>query len=579
MWKSNSLIGNKQVFILRLLVGLIFGLALTWLGETMPNNHGDSDGTGIWRQVSFAVIGLGAFVLWAGLGAMRRLSLAVWAGISAIVIGYIAYHSVTMGDARGVGYLGSAITILIFPFLFITHELVSSGDQAGKIIAPYETYFDEAWKRGVQLILSLIFTQLFLGILYLGAALLGFIGIDWLKDLLAEKYFMVPAMGMAMASAVHLGDVQPKLLSNFRNLVLSIFAWLLPLIVLVGGIFVVSLTFTGLAPLWNTKAATATLLAGCVIFVLLINAAYGQGDTTHKINIALKISIRIATVILAIFAVLAAYSLGLRINQYGFTPDRVFALIGVVIAVCYGIAYLGANLGHGAFMENIERANIGLAFVKAAVFLAVLTPIGDPSRLSVNSQVARLVSGKITVDEFDWRLLRFDTGKYGSNALARLASSNVAAIKTKAIAMGALDDSDRYDRPVESQPAKMQKPDPAQFTIVKGGTALPPSFLNQNFDINRGELPNCLRERTKSAKCEVAIVDLNEDAKAELLFRANYQLFVFYESNGEWKLQPVNGFPVDDNFKTSFAKGDVSSAKPKWNDLVVGNQVVDIDDH
>jgi hypothetical protein len=341
---------------------------LAWLSETAPDNLNDSIGVEIWRQVGFAVLGLGAFVLWAGLGAMRRISLAIWAAIAGILIAYITYHSVTMGDARGVGYLGESITFLIFPFLFIAHELVSSGDQAGKIIAPYETYFDEAWKRGVQLVLSLIFTQLFLGILYLGAALLGFIGIDWLKDLLDEKYFMVPAMGMALASAVHLSDVQPKLLSNFRNLILSIFAWLLPLIVLVGGIFVVSLAFTGLAPLWSTKAATATLLAGCVIFVLLINAAYGQGEEAHKINTILKIAIRIGTLILAIFSVLAAYSLALRIGQYGLTPDRVFALIGVVIAVCFGVAYLAANFGRGIFMANIERANIGMAFVKAAVF-------------------------------------------------------------------------------------------------------------------------------------------------------------------------------------------------------------------
>ncbi|MEK7661774.1 MAG: DUF4153 domain-containing protein [Pseudomonadota bacterium] len=578
MWKSNNIFGNKQVFILRLLVGLVFGLALAWLIESTPNDHGDSNSTEIWRQVCFAVIGLGAFVLWAGLGAMRRISLAIWAVTAAIVIAYVANHSVTMGDARGVGYLGETITFLIFPFLFIAHELVSSGDQAGKIIAPYETYFDEAWKRGVQLILSLIFTQLFLGILFLGGALLGFIGIDWLKNLLDEKYFMVPAMGMAMASAVHLSDVQPKLLSNFRNLILSIFAWLLPLIVLVGGIFVVSLAFTGLAPLWSTKAATATLLAGCVIFVLLINAAYGQGEETHKINTILKFAIRIATLILAIFSVLAAYSLALRINQYGFTPDRVFALIGVVIAVSYGAAYLAANIGRGAFMVNIEQANIGLAFVKAAVFLAVLTPFANPSRLSVDSQVARLESGKITVDKFDWRLLRFETGKYGSNALRRLTASNVVAIKSKAIETQALNDDDRHNRPPQTEPAKLQKPDIAQFTIVKGG-ALPQSFLNQEFDINDVNLPICLRERTKSAHCEIAIIDLNGDNASELVFKADYQLFLYYQENGLWKIQDISGFPFNENFKRAFTKGDISAAEPKWDDLIIGNQVIDIPSH
>jgi len=576
LWKFNTLFSNKLAFVLRLLVGLGFGLALAWLIETSPENRIADSGSETWRQVSIAVVSLLAFVLWAGIGAMRRISLAIWTVACAVLIAFITHHNVTMGNSHDIGYWGEAITFLIFPFLFIVHELASSGDQADRIIAPYETYFDEAWKRGVQLILSIVFTFLFSGILNLGAALLNFIGIDWLKELLDQKYFIAPTMAMAMASAVHLGDVQPKLLSNFRNLILSIFSWLLPLIVLVGAIFVISLAFTGLAPLWGTKAATATLLAGCVLLVLLINAAYGQGEKALKINVILKVTIRVATVILAIFAFLSAYSLGLRINQYGLTPDRVFAGIGVAISVCFGISYLLANFGRGGFMVNIERANIGMAFVKAAVFFAVLTPIANPSKLSVNSQTGRLLANKITPEKFDWHALRFETGKYGTMALVRLARSSNSQIREMAIRTQAIKDEDRYAAEPPEAEVQLRKPQVSQLTIVTNGTALPVSFLNYGFNVNDTSLPICLRETFKSAHCEAAIVDLNRDNKPEIVLKADYQVFVLQEKNAAWASQNINGFALDANFKRAFDSGEIFAKAPEWDDLVVGNQTIDI---
>jgi hypothetical protein len=239
---------DKQALAIRLIVGLVFGLSIATLHD-MSWPWADRTATGL---------ALLAPVIWAGVGTMRRSSLIIWTLIAAILIAAILWFEKATSSSTQFNF--DSHYFLLLPLLFIAHELVSSGDIAGKWIAPFETYFEEAWKRGVQLALSILFTMLFWGILQLGAALLGFIGFDWFQDLLEQEYFSLPITGLAFGAAVHLGDVQTKLLSNVRALVLGVLSWLLPVIALIGVIFAGSLVVSGLAPLWATKAATATLL-------------------------------------------------------------------------------------------------------------------------------------------------------------------------------------------------------------------------------------------------------------------------------------------------------------------------------
>jgi hypothetical protein len=193
--------------------------------------------------------------------------------------------------------------------------------------------------------------------------------------------------------------------------VLGVLSWLLPVITAIGLLFAVSLCFSGLEPLWKTKTATASLLAGCVALVLLVNAAWQQGDAERPVHIVLRWSARIACGLLLVFSCLAAYSLWLRIAQYGLTPERVMALVGVIIAVLYGLGYaVAAVIPKGRWLWLLEPVNIGLAFIVMLISLSVLTPIADPYRLSAQSQAGRVNTGQVAAEKFDWRALRFETG-------------------------------------------------------------------------------------------------------------------------------------------------------------------------
>ena len=576
MQTINMPLSDKQAFALRLCVGAFFGVLIAWLtensnGRSFPLDHN------IWRETFAIALALTAFVIWAGAGSMRRISLAIWSVIAFILVGYITWLAFNNnGAGRGLDWGGQ--TFLVFPLLFIAHELVSSGDQAGKPIAPYETYFDEAWKRGVQLGLAILFTALFWGILGLGAALLGFIGFDWLKKLLSNEYFSMPMTGMAFGVAVHLGDVQTKLLANVRNLILGVLSWLLPVITLIGAIFAGSLLVSGLALLWATKAATATLLGGCVGFVLLINAAYQQGDVERPVPVVLKWCVRGAALLLLIFAVLAVWSLGLRINQYGLSSDRVVAGLGVLIALAYGVAYAVAVFLPGRWMGRLEPINIGLAIFKCLMFIAILTPIATPNRLSVNDQVARLNSGKVSVDNFDWWLLKDDTGKYGKKALAKLASSTDTTIATKAKA--ALDDKigerpNRYsgDNGIQSAATRTHIEAIAVVSPIAG--KLPESFIQTNFTSETIGFtpPSCLRMapgKDVEFVCKAALLDINQDGAPEVLIREGPGLYVFTQIRGQW--MGNTGYIDIGSAEDDFDAGKLKIAPNIWNDVMVGEK-------
>jgi len=568
---------ERAVLFLRLGVGFFIGLIVAFLIADEVSRSADTLLRQDWREVLAQTLTLVAFILWAGAAVMRRVSLAIWSAIAAAVLCFILWHvRIYSGDGNS-SELQSILILLALTF--IANELVSSADQAGKPFAPYELYFDEAWKRGVQLILAIGFTLLFWGILWMGAALLGFIGFKWLEDLLKNEYFALPITGLAFASAVHLGDIQPKLLANVRGLALGVLAWLLPVITLIGAIFAVSLAFSGLQPLWDTKAATATLLSACIGFVLLINAAFQQGETDRKVQVVLKWCVRLAALLLLVFAVLAAWSLGLRINQYGLTIDRTLAGMVVVIALAYGLGYSAAVFWRGPWMELIKPLNIGLAVFKCVVFIAILTPIASPARLSVDNQVKRLTSGTVKPEKFDWWFLRYVTGNYGTRAIEQLIKSpNAAIAKQAAKAKAGELENHRYYRE-DDEAAEANRPDLSKLEVVAPkGAALPASFIAQKFD-NETDLwvPSCLAAKPAKDQptCKAALLDLDGDTKPEVIIMTSSGSVVGFRRKADtWITLRTDVEAKPNKVVQDIEKGDIRTVEPLYKDVMIGDSRV-----
>jgi hypothetical protein len=354
----------------------------------------------------------------AALSAMRRMSLIVWSLVATVLTAILAVHAAWTGaePARlGAGPLSPPIFIAAAALLFIAHHLVQPAEAVRRPVAPYADYFDLAWTNAVRLVLSLAFTGAFWLLLFLAGALFKLIGVEAIQKLIGETAFAFPATGLMFAAAVHMAvqltEARAGLVRGVRTVGLILLAWLSPLMVVIAAGFLATLPFTGLAPLWGTKAATALLLSAAAALVALINAAYQDGvEPPHLVP---RLAARIASLLLIPIVVLAAYALWLRIGQYGLTPDRVFAAAYLVVAAGFTVGYAVAALRPGAWMKTLEPTNLIMAAVSVLLLIALFTPIADPARLSVGSQVKRLETGKVAPEKFDFQFLRFEGGVYG----------------------------------------------------------------------------------------------------------------------------------------------------------------------
>lgn len=342
---------SPLLFPIRLGIGLIQGLALWWLYHAAEADPyvGAVEPVRDWpatQPALFAPLVLVFFfvpvLLLAGVGRMRWRTLAIWAVAATAILALLGWHDVARQSAetlRSPPFFTFPLFLFSAAALFIGHHLILPADTERRWIAAFPTYFDTAWKAGVQLALSIGFTGAFWLLLILGSALFKVIGLAFLSNLIGEAWFTIPLTCLVFPVAVHLTDVRDGLIRGVRTVVLMLLSWLLLVMtVLVAG-FLLALPFTGLEGLWNTGSATALVLSAAATLIVLINTAYQDGRPDNLPPAVLRIAVRVAAVLITPLVILAFVGLGLRIGQHGLTPDRIIALACAVVGLSYAVGY------------------------------------------------------------------------------------------------------------------------------------------------------------------------------------------------------------------------------------------------
>jgi hypothetical protein len=465
-----------------------------------------------------------------GLGNLRPRTLSVWLVIAALLSCGIAAHSIYAGIS-GLAILG--VGPALFIIFFILHALIVAGQSEGRIVAGYPRYFDVSWKLGVQFALALLFLGALWGLLWLGAALFNLIKISLLSDLIEKRWFAIPVTTLALAYSLHVTDVRGNLVMGARTLLLTLLSWLLPVMTLFGVLFLAALPAVGLEPLWSTRHAASILLASVTALVFLINVAYQDGKPDTPIPLLLRQSRWLASLVIVVLTMLAGYGLSLRVQQYGWTPERVAAVACVLVAACYAVGYALAAVTSRLALRQLEPTNVFTACVIVVVLLALLSPVADPTRISVNDQIDRLISGRVTPQKFDIAFLRFQSGRYGRDALQRLADGaggpQVAAMAEQA-KKALRSTNELQQRAVNATPESRA----ANISVVyPAGAVLPDGFLQLDWKTvqPQWQVPGCL---SRDVKCEAVLLDLDGDGHQDiLLFNIPAGLGVAFQQDGE----------------------------------------------
>jgi hypothetical protein len=493
----------------------------------------------------------------AGAGNLRLRTFAIWIVIAAVIVPALGFYDLYRDPAGGVldGITigprlvpAPAVWLVTAGSLAIAHTLIVSSDADLTFIAKYTRYFDVASKLAVQAALAGAFVGALWAVLVLGAQLFNLIGIAFFLELLRKPWFDIPVTTLAAAVALHVTDVQASLVRGVRTVGLTLLSWLLPLFALIAAGFLGTLLFTGLQPLWSTRHATDLMLVTAALLIVLVNAAYQDGTGEHPAPAVLRGAGTVAALALTPLVAIAGYAVLLRVNQYGWTSERVIVTACIVIAACSALGYGLAAIASHPWLRWIEITNVVTAVVTLAAILALFSPVADPARIAVADQVARLEAGRTPVDKFDFVFLRFHAGIYGTAALERLRqkqdgpdAARIVEKATAALAARNEYETQRITAKADAPKAPTPEERTANITVAwPKGTPLPVSFVQQDWNAAPDESrhPYCL---TSFLKCDAVMLDLDGDGAAEILLARsrlwdNKRVLVYKEIEGKWTL-------------------------------------------
>ncbi len=446
-------------------LGLVAGFVVHCiLGPGFHNNLTTLQASSVTGVVFVA--GLAGFTLERRLWWWSLLFAAALALVGALVV---AWNGTPEDWSVGEGWRMVSLLLAVA----VAAPLFQAARDEGARRFPYESVHDHAWTNVVLWFACWVFVAIVFALAWLLALLFDLIKIDFLKELLEKDWFWRALIGLAFGAALGLLREHDGVVRLLQRVVAMVLAVLAPVLAVGLVLFVLALPFTGLNALWEATKSTTPILLFCIAGALVLaNAVIGNApDQERRFPMLRYGAMGLAAVMLPL-AVLATIAISLRTGQYGFTPQRLWAIVFVALACLWGAAYLYALIrGRLDWAARIRPLNLMLAFVVCGVALVLATPLVSFNAISTRDQVARLESGKVTPDQFDWRALAFDFGAPGRAALDRLKRSANALYREKAIEVARAET--RYGVPQYDEIARRNEAVTKAVRILPAGTPLP----------------------------------------------------------------------------------------------------------
>lgn len=392
----------------------------------------------------------------------------VFALIAGFVMAGLAWRAVgqaeTIADPQ-YGFLAGVIaTGLALP-------LFQAGFHRSRWATSYRAIHGHVWSDAICAAGSLAFVGASWLMLVLLSELFHLLKIDILKNLIDDGWFGWTWSGAAFGAALGVLRNELGIIGTLRRVVMTVLSLLAVPLAAGLALFLVAMAVSGPEVLWEaTRSATPVLLTCAAGAWVLANAILRDEDAAMSGNRVLRLAGLVLVLAILPLTVFAAVSMGTRVAQHGLSPERLWGLVAVAVAVAYGLAWLVAVVQGwkaGEWRERVRRANLHLAVVICGVALFLALPILDFGAISARQQIGRLERGTVSADKFDYDALRWDFGAAGRRALARLEQSNNATI-----AKLAGEARRRAARiypygPVEDYALRVQPADPALEKLVR----------------------------------------------------------------------------------------------------------------
>ncbi|MBX9898713.1 MAG: DUF4153 domain-containing protein [Qipengyuania sp.] len=355
-----------------------------------------------------------------------------------LVMAGLAWRAVGQGESIAdpqYGFLaGLVATGLALP-------LFQAGFHRTRWATPYRTIHEHVWSDAICAAGSLAFVGASWLMLLLLAELFHLLKIDVLRELIDDGWFGWSWSGAAFGAALGVLRNELGIIGTLRRVAMTVLSLLAVPLAAGLALFLMAMAISGPEVLWEaTRSATPVLLACAAGAWVLANAILRDEDASMSGNRVLRIAGLVLVLSILPLTVFAAVSMGTRVAQHGLSPERLWGVIAIAVAVAYGLAWLVAVVRGwkaGEWRERVRRANLHLAVVICGLALFLALPILDFGAISARQQIARLQTGAVSADKFDYDALRWDFGVAGRRALTRLVGSGnpkVARLAKSALA-------------------------------------------------------------------------------------------------------------------------------------------------
>ena len=279
----------------------------------------------------FAARSLRQPLLWLGIAALLLLVAAQCAWL------VHALQGLDTWDQRDAlrGYV-----LTLSGLLFLTLPWLQSRLEAGRW-GDFPSLFRLYWHTGLALLLSLLATGLSWLVLWLCASLFSLIGIDFFNTLFFDnRAFIHIFTGCIVAMTVTLCRSNPRLMLSVQHLLTLVATGLLPAVGAVMVLFMLALPGVGMEAISRQISGAGLLNTLCLLYLLLMALVWYPGRDAPPYMPLMRRLLLGALLFAPVCALLAAWAVWLRVAQYGWTPDRLYAALITVVSLLWSVGYV-----------------------------------------------------------------------------------------------------------------------------------------------------------------------------------------------------------------------------------------------
>ena len=409
---------NKPLLVLVALIQglLLFGLKETVIYEVWPHDVRSAELL-LW-SICLCVPILLLLSLNTDNFKQTSIGAAAFAAVLVLIAGYVGFQlepSESIYPSSMLWIYGVTLAVLLFK---VTMYLQIWAD---KQPLTYAQLFLYSWRNTILVALCLLFVLIFGGILTLWAGLFSVVGINLFREIFSESWFLFPVLALANGLAFVIFRNLVGILDTMSRVLRALCQFLLPVLIFICLLFLICLPFVGISALWDTGRGTALVLWLQALILFFYNATYQNEMEASPYWKPIQRFISLGLLVLPIYSLIAIYGLWLRVDQYGLTVARCWAMVVTILLALFAIAYTINLLWFRAnASDKFGWINVRMGLVVMALMVLVNTPFLDFRKATVRSQLATLESGEVSLEEFDVRYFARELGRPGYLALEQL---------------------------------------------------------------------------------------------------------------------------------------------------------------